>query len=183
MQRYIIASDVHGSAFWCEKLLRAFRDENADKLLFLGDLLYHGPRNPFPDDYAPQTVCSVLNALNDRLLCVRGNCDSEVDQMVLDFPIMADYAILDYPKGKLFLTHGHLYNPDKLPPMQTGDVLCNGHFHVPAHYALPNGALYVNCGSIALPKGGSPHSYILFDGEKFVWKDLATGAAFDEVVL
>lgn len=180
MKKYVIASDIHGSAFWCDKLLAAFQAEKADKLVLLGDLLYHGPRNDFPDEYAPKKVFAALNAIKDKLLCVRGNCDSEVDQMVLEFPIMADYALLDSEKGALFATHGHLFNEETPPLLQAGDVLLNGHFHTPCHRNLANGALYVNCGSVALPKDGTPHSYVLFDGEKFVWKDLASGKAFDE---
>lgn len=178
--KYVIASDIHGSAFWCEKLLAAFETENADKLILLGDLLYHGPRNDFPDEYAPKKVFAMLNAVKEKLLCVRGNCDSEVDQMVLEFPIMADYALLAYDGGKLFATHGHLYNTETPPLLQAGDILLNGHFHTPCHQAMQNGAIYANCGSVALPKDGTPHSYLVFEDGKLTWKDLATGKIFDE---
>jgi putative phosphoesterase len=181
--KYVIASDIHGSAAWCEKLLAAFQAEKADKLVLLGDLLYHGPRNDFPDEYAPKKVFAALNAIKDKIVCVRGNCDSEVDQMVLEFPIMADYALLDSEKGALFATHGHLFNEELLPPLKSGDVLFNGHFHVPCHRELANGVLYANCGSVALPKDGAPHSYILVDGNKLLWKNLASGETFDEVTL
>ncbi len=181
--KYVIASDIHGSALWCEKLLAAFEKENADKLILLGDLLYHGPRNDFPDEYAPKKVFAMLNAAKQKLLCVRGNCDSEVDQMVLEFPIMADYALLSYDGGKLFATHGHLYNTQTPPLLQAGDILLNGHFHTPCRQAMENGAIYANCGSVALPKDGTPHSYLVFENGKLTWKDLATSEIFDEYTM
>lgn len=181
--KYIIASDIHGSAAWCSELLSAFENENADKLVLLGDLLYHGPRNDFPDDYSPKKVFAMLNAIKDKIVCVRGNCDSEVDQMVLDFPIMADYALLSHGEKTLFLTHGHLFDDQKPPLLKTGDVLFNGHFHNPHHKVLDGGAIYANCGSVALPKDGTPHSYILLDGDTLYWKDLETGGFFDYLKL
>ena len=129
--KLMIASDIHGSAYYCRLLLEAFRREQADRLLLLGDILYHGPRNALPRDYAPPEVASMLNPLKDRILCVRGNCDSEVDQMVLAFPVLADYCLLEVNGRTLFATHGHLYNEDHLPPLAEGDVLLNGHTHVP----------------------------------------------------
>ena len=180
--KYIIASDIHGSAFWCEKLLQAFEKEGADKLLLLGDLLYHGPRNDFPQDYAPKKVFAALNAIKDKIVCVRGNCDSEVDQMVLEFPIMADYALFDGDNGvTLFATHGHLYNRECPPLLKDRDVLLNGHFHTPCHERMAGGGTYINCGSTALPKDGTPHSYIVAENGEFVFKNLATGEAFDRV--
>ena len=177
--KYIIASDIHGSAYWCEQLLSAFENEEADKLILLGDLLYHGPRNNFPDDYSPKKVFAMLNAIKEKILCVRGNCDSEVDQMVLEFPIMADYALLAHGGRVLFLTHGHLFNEEKTPLLKAGDILFNGHFHTPCNRELENGAIYANCGSVALPKDETPHSYILLDGDTLYWKDLETGGIFD----
>ncbi len=177
--KYIVASDIHGSAHWCKRLLEAFENENADKLILLGDLLYHGPRNDFPDGYAPKQVFAMLNAVKEKIICVRGNCDSEVDQMVLEFPILADYALADCNGKTLFLTHGHLYNAENPPLLQKGDVLCNGHFHAPAALSLDNGVYYANCGSVALPKEGTPHSYILVDGNTLYFKDLETGGIFD----
>ena len=181
--KYVIASDIHGSAFWCEKLIAAFEKENADKLVLLGDLLYHGARNDFPDGYATKKVFAMLNEIKDKIICVRGNCDSEVDQMVLQFPIMADYALLSYAGGKLFATHGHLFNAEKPPILQAGDVLLNGHFHVPCYKALENGAGYANCGSVALPKDGTPHSYLVFEDGKLTWIDLETGKVFNQKVI
>lgn len=177
--KYIIASDIHGSAYWCEQLLSAFENEEADKLILLGDLLYHGPRNDFPDDYSPKKVFAMLNAIKEKILCVRGNCDSEVDQMVLEFPIMADYALLAHGGRVLFLTHGHLFDEEKPPLLKAGDILFNGHFHTPCSRELENGAIYANCGSVALPKDETPHSYILLDGDTLYWKDLETGGIFD----
>ena len=177
--KYIIASDIHGSAYWCKELLSAFENEGADKLILLGDLLYHGPRNDFPDEYSPKQVFAMLNAIKDKLLCVRGNCDSEVDQMVLEFPIMADYAVLSLGNRTLFLTHGHLFNADMPPLLKDGDILFNGHIHAPANYAMACGATYANCGSVSLPKEGTPHSYILIEEDTLYWKDLETGGIFD----
>ena len=179
----MFASDIHGSAFWCKKLLAAFENEGAEKLVLLGDLLYHGPRNDFPQDYCPKEVFAMLNAIKDKLVCVRGNCDSEVDQMVLDFPMMADYALLPWGDRTLFLTHGHLFNKEILPPLQAGDVLFNGHFHTPEASPLTGGAWYVNCGSVSLPKDGTKHSYIVLEGDKLIWKDLETDEIFLQKVL
>lgn len=177
--KIMIASDIHGSAFWCERLLEAFESEGADKLVLLGDLLYHGPRNDFPDGYAPKKVFAMLNGIKEKLLCVRGNCDSEVDQMVLEFPMMADYALLEADGRKLFLTHGHLFNAENPPLLQAGDLLLNGHFHNPCSSKLENGGIYANCGSVALPKDDTPHSYLVLEDNSLQWKDLETGGMFD----
>ena len=177
--KYIIASDIHGSAYWCEQLLSVFENENADKLILLGDLLYHGPRNDFPDEYDPRRVFDMLNRIKDKIVCVRGNCDSEVDQMVLEFPILADYALLSMKNRTLFLTHGHLFNHENPPLLQAGDLLFNGHFHTPCNKTLENGVIYANCGSVSLPKEGFPHSYLFLDEDVLYWKDLETGGFFD----
>ena len=179
MQKIIIASDIHCSAYWCAQLLQAFENEGADKLLLLGDLLYHGPRNDFPDEYSPKKVFAMLNAIKEKITCVRGNCDSEVDQMVLEFPIMADYALLEACGRTLFATHGHLFNADMPPLLKEGDLLLNGHFHNPCNQKMDNGAIYVNCGSVSLPKDGTPHSYLLLDENVLYFKDLETGGIFD----
>lgn len=181
--KIMFASDIHGSAYWCAQLLEAFESEGADKLVLLGDLLYHGPRNDFPDDYSPKKVLEMLNAIKHKLLCVRGNCDSEVDQMVLEFPIMADYALLEADGRKLFLTHGHLFNAENPPLLEKGDLLFNGHFHTPCIKELGNGTLYLNCGSVALPKDETPHSYLILEDNTLSWKDLETGGIFDYVEL
>lgn len=181
--KWIIASDIHGSAYWCEQVLVSFENENADRLILLGDILYHGPRNDFPDDYSPKKVFSMLNAMKEKISCVRGNCDSEVDQMVLEFPIMADYMLLDVKGKTLFATHGHLFNEENPPLLKAGDVLLNGHFHSPCNRVMQNGAIYANCGSAALPKEGTPHSYILVEDGVLYWKDLETGDIFDCLTL
>ncbi len=178
MQKIVIASDIHGSAHWCALLLQAFENEGADKLLLLGDLLYHGPRNDFPDGYEPRKVFDMLNRYADKIIAIRGNCDSEVDQMVLDFPIMADYALITDEDKTLFATHGHLFNEQTLPPMTEKTALLNGHFHTPKCEKLAKG-LYVNCGSVSLPKTDTPHSYIVYEQGEFIWKDLETGGIFD----
>ena len=177
--KYIIASDIHGSSYWCDKLLNLFKNEDADKLLLVGDLLYHGPRNPFPEKYDTQTVYGKLNAIKDHLICVRGNCDSEVDQMVLDFPMMDDYKVLPLGSRTMYLTHGHLHDAEKtLIPLLPGDLQVNGHFHVPTFKRLENGTLYANCGSVGLPKDSSPHSCMLVTETELAWIDLSTGKAF-----
>lgn len=129
--KLMIASDLHGSAFYCRQLLAAMEREQPDKLLLLGDILYHGPRNDLPEGYAPKEVIAMLNPLREQLLCVRGNCDTEVDQMVLDFPILADYALLYAGSRTVFATHGHHYNTACPPPLAKGDILLHGHTHVP----------------------------------------------------
>ncbi len=177
--KYLIASDIHGSAYWCKRLLEAFENEEAEKLVLLGDLLYHGPRNDFPDEYAPKEVFAMLNAVKNEILAVRGNCDSEVDQMVLEFPMLADYAVAPLGARTLFLTHGHLYNLENPPLLKKGDILFNGHFHTPALTETEKGFFYANCGSVALPKDGTPHSYILLDEDTLYLKDLETGGIFD----
>lgn len=178
-EKFLIASDIHGSAYWCRQLLEIFQREGADKLILLGDLLYHGPRNDFPEEYDPKTVFALLNAKKDKIIAVRGNCDSEVDQMVLEFPMMADYALLLHENKTVFLTHGHLFNADMPPSLQAGDLLLNGHFHTPCHHRLGNGALYANCGSVGLPKAETPHSCILLETGALTWIDLETGGIFD----
>ncbi|MBQ4613070.1 MAG: phosphodiesterase [Clostridia bacterium] len=168
---FLIASDIHGSAYYCRLLLDAFAREGADKLVLLGDILYHGPRNDLPTEYDPKAVIALLNAHKDDLLCVRGNCDCDVDQMVLQFPILADYAVFYVGSRMIYATHGHVHNSQNLPPMKAGDVLLHGHTHVPACEQLPT-HIYINPGSVSIPKENSPHSYLLLSDEGFVWKSL-----------
>ena len=169
--KWMIASDIHGSAYYCEKLLEAFQQEQADRLLLLGDILYHGPRNDLPEEYAPKKVIEMLNECRQNILCVRGNCDTEVDQMVLKFPILADYAVLTARKRLIYVTHGHVYNNGNLPPIHPGDILLHGHTHVPACEEYETHT-YLNPGSVSIPKENSPHSYMTLDGSGFVWKTL-----------
>ena len=170
--KLMIASDIHGSAFYCRELLEAFEREQADKLVLLGDILYHGPRNDLPKEYAPKEVIALLNPRKEKLLCVRGNCDTEVDQMVLTFPIMADYCILYTGKRMIYATHGHVYNMTSLPPLQKGDVLLHGHTHIPAWNEFGEDNLYLNPGSVSIPKEGSAHSYMILEDDFVTWKDL-----------
>lgn len=177
--KWLIASDIHGSAFYCEQLLAAFEREKADKLVLLGDILYHGPRNDLPKGYAPKDVIAMLNPMANAILCVRGNCDAEVDQMVLNFPIMADYALLPLVDRTVYLTHGHVFNNDHLLSLKAGDILLHGHTHVPACQTFDTHT-YLNPGSVSIPKEDSPHSYMTFDGETFLWKELKTGETYQE---
>ena len=167
----MIASDIHGSAYYCGKMLEAFDREQSDKLLLLGDLLYHGPRNDLPRGYDPKEVIALLNARKERILCVRGNCDTEVDQMVLEFPIMADYCILFAGQHMIFATHGHRYHKDAMPPLGEGDILRHGHTHIPAWEPCGSN-LYLNPGSVSIPKEGSCHGYMLLSEKEILWKDL-----------
>ena len=170
--KWMIASDIHGSAYYCRQLLAAFQAEGADRLLILGDILYHGPRNDLPRDYAPKQVLAMLNAQKDKIFCVRGNCDTEVDQMVLDFPILADYCILTAGDRLIYATHGHNHNRQSLPPLQKGDILLHGHTHIPAWEAFGDRNLYLNPGSVSIPKAESAHSYAILEGNIFQWKAL-----------
>lgn len=170
--KLIIASDIHGSATHCKRLLAAFKAENAEKLLLLGDILYHGPRNPLPDGYSPAEVAALLSEVRDDVLCVRGNCDSEVDQMVLPFNISSDYATFCVDGINLVLSHGHR----AVPPLGENDVYLTGHTHVPL--ICREGFLHLNPGSVSLPKEDSPHGYILYDGGTFYFKTL-DGETYD----
>ncbi len=169
--RIMVASDIHGSAFYCEQLLEALAREGTDKLLLLGDILYHGPRNDLPEGYAPKKVIEMLSAVKDKLLCVRGNCDTEVDQMVLPFPVLADYAILYLGDRLVYATHGHNYNEEKLPPLQKGNILLHGHTHVPVCREHED-YIYMNPGSVSIPKEGSAHGYMILSDNAAEWKTL-----------
>ena len=181
--KWMIASDLHGSAYYCRKMLEAFEREGADRLFLLGDLLYHGPRNDLPREYAPKEVIPLLNGKREKLLCVRGNCDAEVDQMVLEFPVLADYAVLPVGRRLIYATHGHIYHVKNLPPLAPGDVLLHGHTHVPAWTEFGQGNLYLNPGSVSIPKENSPHSYMTLEGNTMQWKELESGAVFHELTL
>ena len=181
--KWMIASDLHGSAYYCKKMVEAFEREGADRLLMLGDLLYHGPRNDLPRDYAPKEVIPMLNGLKNKLLCVRGNCDAEVDQMVLEFPVLADYAVLPVGQRLIYATHGHIYHVKNLPPLAPGDVLLHGHTHVPAWTEFGQENLYLNPGSVSIPKENSPHSYMTLEGNTMQWKELESSAVFHELTL
>lgn len=212
--KIMIASDIHGSAHYCRRMLDAFDREDADRLLLLGDILYHGPRNDLPEGYAPKEVIAILNERKSQIFCVRGNCDTEVDQMVLEFPILADYCILTldavkssgrYSEGDpadkydtddpadlaqeqtdasqrigghehsrlIYATHGHRFNIDNQPPLSDGDILLQGHTHIPSWESFGSGSICLNPGSVSIPKAGSRHSYMILEGRQASWKDLA----------
>ncbi len=169
--KLFIISDVHGSLYYLKKALENYEKEEADYIVILGDALYHGPRNPLPREYNPKEVASLLNDYKEKIIAVRGNCDSEVDQMMLDYPMMSEYAIILFNNRKLFLTHGHLYNKDKLPNLNENDVLIHGHTHIPVAEKLDKIYL-LNPGSITLPKENNPNSYAILQNHLFEIKDL-----------
>lgn len=184
--KLMIASDIHGSAYYCDKLFEAMAVEQPDKLLLLGDLLYHGPRNDLPKDYAPKKVIEMLNENKEKILTVQGNCEAYVDQMVLDFPVLAEYGVwmLEH-EGRvrmMFFTHGHLHNEEKLPMLQKGDILLHGHTHVPV-MADRGDYIYLNPGSVSIPKEGSAHGYMVYENGLFVRKDLEkkTGNGYEVI--
>lgn len=170
--KLMIASDIHGSAYYCRRLIEAFEAEGADRLLLLGDILYHGPRNDLPKEYAPKEVIGMLNGLKNIIFCVRGNCDTEVDQMVLEFPLMADYCIVPAGSRIIYATHGHNFNTENTPPLQPGDILLHGHTHIPAWELFGNGNLYLNPGSVSIPKAESHHSCMIMNEGVFTWQSL-----------
>ena len=172
MARILIASDIHGDANTAERLVEIYEASGAEKLLLLGDILYHGPRNDLPAGYAPKKVIELLNPLKNEILAVRGNCDTEVDQMVLSFPILADYAYLSLDGLRIFATHGHKFNTDSLPPLAKGDILLHGHTHVPVAIEFGEDNLYINPGSLSIPKESSPKSYILYENGVFSFRTL-----------
>ena len=163
--KMIIASDIHGSAYWCRKLMDLAEQHQPEKLILLGDLLYHGPRNDLPRDYAPKQVIPMLSAWADRIIAVRGNCEAEVDQMVLPFPCMAEYTQLLADGTLFFLTHGHHHNPDSLPALAEGSIFLSGHTHVKLD-EVRGGIRCMNPGSVSIPKDGS-HSCLIYEDGKF----------------
>ena len=175
--KLLIASDIHGSAYCARQLMNRFDQENPDTLVLLGDILYHGPRNALPEGYAPMEVAQLLNARAEHIVAVRGNCDAEVDQMVLDFPCMADYTVLEGESMRLFLTHGHVYGPSNLPKLPKGGkpwALCSGHTHVKV-LREQDGVTLLNPGSVSLPKDGS-RSYAVYENGAFTLKLLESGS-------
>ncbi len=169
--KLMFASDIHGSAYYAELLKEKYYEESPKKLILLGDLLYHGPRNDLPEGYNPKKVIDILNSLSDEILCVRGNCDTEVDQMVLNFPIMADYMVMYIDEKELYITHGHKFNPDNLPPIKNGAYLMNGHTHVSKDEVI-GGIRYLNPGSVSIPKENTNHSYMIYENGGFTLKNL-----------
>ena len=175
--KFLIASDLHGSATYCRALLAALDREGADRLILLGDILYHGPRNDLPEGYAPKEVIALLSPLRDRILAVRGNCDTEVDQMVLPFPLLADYAVMPVGERLMYMTHGHKYGEDAPPPLSQGDILVQGHTHV-AGIKEKEGFTLLNPGSLSLPKESTPRGYILLEDGVFSFRHLESGETY-----
>ncbi|MDD2447701.1 MAG: phosphodiesterase [Tissierellia bacterium] len=173
-------SDIHGSIYYLNKALDRFKKEEADYIVILGDILYHGARNPLPLEYEPKKVIELINSYADKIIAVRGNCDSEVDEMVIDFPIMSTYSNILYNNRRLFLTHGHIYNENNMPKLNEGDVFIYGHYHIPRADKV-EGIYFINPGSITLPKENSPNTYGLLEDNVFSIKDLE-GNKFKEIV-
>lgn len=179
--KWFIASDIHGSALYCREMLKRYEAEHADRMLLLGDILYHGPRNDLPAEYAPKDVAAMLCQYANNIFCVRGNCEAEVDQMMLDFPIMSDYALIDVCGRMLFATHGHLYNAQKMPPLKDGDILLHGHTHIPQSI-VKDGVYILNSGSVSIPKAGSAHGYMTLCDGVFKWFDIC-GTQYDQLII
>lgn len=166
--KLLFASDIHGSAFDAQNLKNKFFSENADKLVICGDILYHGPRNDLPTDYNPKKVIEIMNSLSNNIIAVRGNCDSEVDQMVLDFPMMADYALIYADDIRMYITHGHIYNSENNLKLSDDDILISGHTHILK--AENNGYYHLNPGSVSLPKENNPKTYMIYENRTFTIK-------------
>lgn len=170
--KIFICSDIHGDLDSCQIAFDRFEAEGCERMLILGDLLYHGPRNDLPKTYAPKAVIELLNENKDKILSVRGNCDTEVDQMVLKFPILADYAYIDLDGLSVFATHGHHHNTETPPPLRRGEILLHGHTHIPVCIQFGNENYYLNPGSISLPKGGFKQSYMIYENRTFTVKSV-----------
>ncbi len=168
--KLMFASDIHGSYKFAKLMVEAFKKEQADKLVLLGDLLYHGPRNDLPAEYEPKKVIELLNNIKDDILCVRGNCEAEVDQMVLDFPCMAEYSVIFLENSTLYITHGHNINPENPIKLKKGDYLMNGHTHIGKIQDMGD-YTYLNPGSVSIPKDNR-HSYMVYENGTFKIKDL-----------
>lgn len=171
--KLFIASDIHGSAKFCKAVLEAFAREGAEKLVLLGDILYHGPRNPLPEEYNPQAVAAMLTEVKEKVICVRGNCDAEIDRTLLPFPV-TDYSAVFVDGLNIYLSHGQR----EVPPLNKDDIYVTGHTHVPLNVTEPDGYYHLNPGSVSLPKEESPRGYIVYDNRKFTFKTLE-GEAYD----
>ena len=170
--KYLIASDLHGSSHFIKKLQTQFINNKCDKLILLGDLLYHGPRNSLPTDYDTIESAKVLNSLKDYIIAVRGNCDANVDQMMLEFSILEDNMLFVDNDIVMYLTHGDKYNTSNLPPINNMDILIHGHTHIPTVEKIVDNKYYINPGSVSIPKGGSTNSYIIYNNGLFEWFDI-----------
>lgn len=174
--KLFVISDIHGSLEYLKKALKAYEEENADIILILGDVLYHGPRNPIPDSYDPSSVATLLNNLKNKIIAVRGNCDSEVDQMLLEYPIMSDFSTVFWNDKRIFITHGHIYNKDNMPNICPGDILIHGHTHIPLA-EIHEDIFILNPGSITFPKENFPNSYGIFEKDSFKIK------SFEKIII
>ncbi len=164
--KYLVVSDIHGAYSGAQAILDALNYHNLENILCLGDVLYHGPRNDLPEDYAPKKVIPIMNDLKNNIICVRGNCEAEVDQMVLEFPCMADYNIVPMKNHKVFMSHGHIYSPTNLPTLTENDCFLSGHTHIPTA-CKENGIYLLNPGSISLPKQNHPRTYAILTDDDF----------------
>jgi len=174
-------SDIHGSSFYLRKALEWFEKVNADYLVILGDVLYHGARNPLPLEYNPKEVIRILNSLSHRIIAIRGNCDSEVDDMVTNFPLMSSYSNILFNGRRIFITHGHIYNENNIPPLADGDMMIHGHTHIPK-ITKKDSIYIINPGSITFPKENNPHTFGVLDENTFMIKTLE-GEMFDKLNL
>ncbi len=169
--KIMFLSDIHGSLKYANIGVEKFKEESPDRLVLLGDIMYHGPRNPLPEEYSPKDVAELLNQYKEKIVAIRGNCDSEVDQMLLEFPIMSDYTEILLMDRKIFATHGHIYNSENMPSLNKGDVFIHGHFHLPMAEKLGD-IYYLNPGSVTLPKENNKNSYAVLEDNRFMIKDL-----------
>lgn len=179
--KLFVCSDIHGSIYYVEKMIEAYKNEKCDRMILLGDILYHGPRNDLPKDYNPKAVLALLNQYKEDIISVKGNCDGEVDQMVLDFSILSDYTWILNDDLTIFVTHGHIYNKTNMPKLHKGDILLHGHTHVPAKEIIGDN-YYLNPGSITMPKENSWHGYMTIENNTFKWIDI-DGNVKDELKL
>lgn len=166
--KYLVISDIHGSSFYAKKIQEIYNNENPDKIVLLGDLYYHGPRNSLTEEYNPMEVAKILNGYKDIILCTRGNCDAEVDEMISEFKF-EEYIELNINDVNFFFSHGHKYNMDNVPPV--GKVVVYGHFHT-GFITEEYGTIFANPGSISLPKNNTPNSYLIIDEKELILKDL-----------
>ena len=179
MKKLMIASDIHGDAETTEQLLAAFAASGAERLVLLGDILYHGPRNDLPAGYAPKRVITLLSGIREQILCVRGNCEAEVDQMVLPFPVLSETLALCVDGVNMLATHGHHVNFDDLSALRPYEVLLTGHTHVPVARRLEK-VVHINPGSVSIPKENSPKSYVLYEQCHFSFHRLTDGTTYME---
>lgn len=180
--KLMIASDIHGSALYCQQMLERFHEEKADKLLLLGDILYHGPRNPLPEGYDPKKVFEMLNVEKECIMAIKGNCEADIDQVVLEFPIVSDYMLLEINGLTIYAAHGHTINEEHPLPFTGKEILICGHTHVP-HCCEHEKFVFMNPGSVSMPKENTPHGYMTLEDKTFLWKDITTGEVFAECTI